>query len=93
MTGKATRVDLWPMRLDVILRTSLFDSRTAIGWLVSQLTETVTRLAPDYEPPKPVPARPPMAERRKVIEPDKPFMPRWRRRMTDIDYDDDKEKT
>ncbi len=93
MTGKAGRVDLWPTRLDFILRQSSFDRRAAIGWLISQLAEAAVRIAPDYVPKDPVPLQRVFTERRKAQRPERPWQPRWRRRMTDIDYDDDEEIT
>ncbi len=75
-TGAATGVDVWPMRVDVLIRPTRRSTRLVGGWLLMQLQEAAVRLYPEFIP---IPT-----------EMDKPpFRPRWRRRLADIHYVED----
>lgn len=90
-TGKATRVNVWPMRLDVAIKPgSVPNTKLVSGWVMAQLTEAAVRLWSDFAVEKPLPPR------RSLIKPviseptQPPPMARWRRRAMHIDdYDDD----
>lgn len=81
VTGKSTRVDVWPLRLDTILRPSKLDRSLDVGWLVMQLQEAATKLWPEFGPVerKPLTGAPLKVEITDV-GPNVQFMPRWRRR-------------
>lgn len=88
-------MDFHPVQLEMILATNLRDRTMMTGWLLAQLREAAVRLWPEFMPMDEIgpPRRPvvgyPAPPRRVERRTDRPFMPRWRRRMTDPDYDDD----
>ena len=90
MTGKATRVNFRPVRLDVMLRNAR-ERRLLSGYLVAQLIEAAQRLWPDFatEPERiPLvghPIEPPPASAPAPV----PFRPRWRRRLQDRTEEND----
>jgi hypothetical protein len=94
VTHKAMRVDMYPVQLEVILRTNLRDRRMLTGWLFEQMVETAKRLWPDFiiedeEPPLvgfPLPPRRALPERRSTR-----FAPPWIRRLGRGGYDDDED--
>lgn len=86
VTHKATRVDLWPVRLDVILHEPSH-RRLLTGWLLGQLTNAALRLYPEFQPSERtlLLGHPIVPE---VPDEKQPFLPRWRRRLYS-GYDDD----
>lgn len=89
VTGKATRVNMKPLRLDTILKTNLRDRRLLMGWLHMNLVEAARRLWPGFavtEEHKPLTGYPIQEHREEP--PDKPFLPVWRRHRLD-DFDDE----
>ncbi len=91
-TGKATRVNLWPMRLDVAIRPGPRSAQLVGGWIVSQLAEAAIRLWPEFadikEPPRRVE---PLAVRAAEAAKDSGtgrFVAPWRRRMMRVEDDD-----
>jgi hypothetical protein len=81
VTGRATRVNLWPTTLEIILRDRRIDRHLMLGYVMTQLLEAARRLWPEFEPEHSV--REPIAGhplRRSTDEPQtRPFKPRWRR--------------
>ena len=90
MTGKATRVNFRPVRLDVMLRNAR-ERRLLSGYLVRQLIEAAQRLWPDFTTD--VPERIPLVghpiEPPPAPIPTVPFRPRWRRRLQDRTEEND----
>lgn len=92
-TKKAARVNVQPLRLDMMLQSNRRDRPLLIGYLLAQILEAARKLYPEFSP-EPV-ERPPIKSYpvlpRTVEGPSVPFLPRWRRRRfgTEDDYEDD----
>ena len=74
------------------MRSSLRDRRLASGYLWEQLLDAAKQLWPEFEPEttrKPLVGYPLPPQRVKQdTAPERPFMPRWRRWITQEDEDD-----
>jgi len=88
-TGKAIRVQFWPTRLDMVLGAGIRDRKMMAGWLLAQMVEATQRLAPDFV--RTEEEKKPFVAPRIVPEPPPPppFRPRWHRRMTGTEVEDD----
>lgn len=73
-----------PLTLEGIMRASFRDRRLATGYLWTQLLEAARRLWPEFgnEPNEPLTAYPLPA---KPAEPERPFIPVWRRSREEDD--------
>ena len=83
VTGKATRVDVRPLKLEMMLKTTRRDRPLLIGYLLASLIEAAQRLWPEFVPI--MEAREPLVsyplQHVASAGPNVPFLPRWRRRL------------
>ena len=89
-TGQSAPVDIYPLRLDSILRSTI-NRQLSIGWLVMQIIEAAKTLGASEIPPErnrltayPIVALSPIPRPQQ-----KPFLPVWRRRREDLSIEDD----
>jgi hypothetical protein len=90
-TGKATRVNVYPLRLDTTLRSGQLDRRLGVGWVMMQMVEAAKRLWPEFMPDEEPPKLDgyPLLERHPDEGPSVPFTPIWRRWRWNMDDDED----
>ena len=91
-TGKATRVDVRPLKLEMMLKTNRRDRPLLIGYLLMSLIEAAQRLYPEFLPA--AMERQPLGNYPLTVKQDAdarsvPFLPRWRRRLSTLIDDDD----
>lgn len=80
-TGKATRVNVYPLRLDTTLKSSARGRQLAVGWLMMQLAAAAQKLWPEFDPERePVKLTGFPVLEQTVEGPHVPFVPVWRRR-------------
>lgn len=91
VTGKATRVDVRPLKLEMMLKTNRRDRPLLIGYLLISLVEAARRLWPEFLPAsterQPLTGYP--LQKHEPEGPTVPFLPRWRRRLQFRIEDDD----
>jgi hypothetical protein len=91
VTGKATRVDFRPVQLETMLAHHR-ERRLLGGYLVQQLIEAAKRLWPEFqipdEPRTPLVGYPIVPRRIEDRASDEPFIPRWRKWISQVDDED-----